>query len=170
MKQPIFFIPLLASLFIFSEISAQGKYAGTMKKIIGSTYTDSRNIAVLNGWQFVEGSVVNPLNDPETITVDVFQKGTTWIVFFSIKEDTAAATYKIMDIIEVKAVMKGWQIRSGFCRSNKNENPEIVALVKKSTVVEYLKPAKKAWRFNRDKRRFEIISTAGIDCINQALD
>jgi hypothetical protein len=165
---------LIAVLFLLcltkNGFSQPGKYAGQQKSLIGKTYTDSRRIVQLKTWQFREGSVVNPLNDTEMITVDVFQKGTTWIVFFSIQEDTAAASYKIMDVIEIKAVMKGWQIRSGFCRSNKNENPEIVALVKRSTVSEYLKSVKKAWRFNRNKRRFEIISPEGVDCVNQALD
>jgi len=153
------------------QVKAQpGKYAGTMKKLIGITYSDSRNISALKGWQFREGSVVNPLDDPEMITVDVFNKGTTWTAFFSVKEDTAIDKYKIMDVVEVKNVLKGWILKTTFCRQHKNENAEIVALVKESSTLEYLKPAKKAWRFNRDKRRFEILNVKGIDCLNEGID
>jgi hypothetical protein len=165
------YIIFLLLLFLTEPVFSQpGKYAGQQKYLIGKVYTDSRNIEQLKTWKFQGGSLVNPIDDPEIITVDVFSKGNTWIVFFSIKEDTAASSFMIMDVVEVKNVMKDWQLRTTFCRSNKNENPEIVALVKKSTVVEFLKPAKKVWRFNRDKRRFEIISATGIDCINEALN
>ena len=64
-------------------IKAQpGKYAGTMKSLINTVYTDSRSIPALAGWSFSEGSVLNSLNDPEMITVDVFKRGTT--VLFSL--------------------------------------------------------------------------------------
>ncbi len=163
----IFFLLSFLSFAFVNAIAQPGKYAGTKKNLIGKIYTDSRNIAGLEGWQFREGSVVNPPDDPEMITVDVFQKGTTCIVFFSIKEDTTSAAYTIMDVVEVKSVMKGWQLKTTFCRKDAVENVEIVALVKWSPSLEFLKPAKKAWRFNRDKRRFEILSIKSIDCINE---
>ena len=148
---------------------AQGKYAGTKKNLIGKTYTDSRKIPGLSGWQFREGSVINALTDPEMITVDVFQRGTNWIVFFSVREDTALATFTIMDVVEVRNVVKGWQIKTTFCRSNKIENSRIIAWAKDASS-EYLKIIKKAWRFNPDKRRIELISIKGIDCLNEGFD
>lgn len=163
MKIIWFILFQFGALFLFAQT---GRYAGSMKNLVGKSYTDSRNIAGLKGWEFREGSVVNSLNDPEMITADVFQKGTTWIVFFS-RKDTASTEYTIMDVIEVKSVMKGWKLKTTFCRRNAVENIEIVALVKWSPTLEFLKPAKKAWRFNRDKRRFEILPVKGIDCINE---
>ncbi len=159
----------LAVLFIsaFNNLNAQaGKYAGTMKKLIGKVYTDSRNIAALKGWQPREGSVLNPLTDPEMILADVFQKGTTYIVFFSIKEDTASTMYKIFDAIEIKAVLKGWIIKTALCRQNKIESPYIFAWLKE-TPTDYMKTIKKAWRFNPDKRRIEILPIKNIDCMNE---
>lgn len=145
----------------------QGKYAGTKTDLIGVTYTDSRSIQVLKGWEFQSGSVISPFDDPEMIIADVFRRGSTWICFFSVKEDTISDRQTIIDVVEVKNVLKGWQLRTTSCRQNKAENVEIVALVKWSPSQEFLKPAKKVWRFNRDKRRFEIMGVNGIDCINE---
>lgn len=142
-----------------------GKYAGTKKSLIGKKYTDSHSIKGLQGWTFREGNVLNPLTDPEMITVDVFQKGTTYIVMFSIKEDTASDIFLIVDVMEVKGVAKGWQIMSGMCRQNQQENTYIVAWLKEATT-EYLKTIKKAWKFNPDKRRIEVIPVKGVDCVN----
>lgn len=151
-------------------IKAQpGKYAGTMKSLINTVYTDSRSIPALAGWSFSEGSVLNSLNDPEMITVDVFKRGTTVFVFFSIKEDTASQEFRIVDILEIKAVSKGWTIKTSLCRKNKIENSWIVALAKE-TPTEYLKVLKKTWRFNPDKRQIEIINSKGIDCLNEGFD
>jgi len=161
---------ILSLILVAGTASAQGKYAGTKKSLLGKTFTDSRQLTALKGWQFREGSVITPIDNPETIIIEVFQKGTTCIVIASIKEDTAMTESVIADVVEVKNVLKGWQIRTAFCRSNKIENIEIVAHVKSSTTQEFLKPAKQAWRFNRDKRRFEVLSIKGIDCISEGGD
>jgi hypothetical protein len=31
-------------------------------------------------------------------------------------------------------------------------------------------PVKKAWSFNRDKRRFELLAIANVDCLNEGFD
>lgn len=164
---------ILLSIFIFvhaSGCNGQGKYAGTKPDLIGVTYLDSRSIPALKGWEFQSGSVVSPYDDPESIIACVFKKGNTWLCFFSIQEDTASEIQTIMDVVEVKNVLKGWQLYTTSCRQNKVENVEIVALVKWSPLQEFLKPAKQAWRFNRDKRRFESATVKGVDCINEGLD
>ena len=142
-----------------------GKYAGTKKSLIGKVFTDSRDLAALKGWTMMEGGVANSLNDPEQITSDVFKKGTTYVVFFSIKEDTASDKYTIMDVVEITGVVKGWTVRSSFCRQNEQENNYIIAWGKENKE-EFMKLIKKAWKFNPDKRRMEAIPVKGIDCEN----
>lgn len=167
MKLQYIFLVLLFALF--SDITfAQGKYAGTKKSLIGKTYTDSHSIEGLEGWQFREGSVITAMDDPEMITVDVFQKGTTCVVFFSIKEDTADTDFTILDVLEIKGVTKSQYVKTAFCREDKIENAEIVALIK-PIHAEYVR-ALKAWRFNRDKRRIEIKNVSRIDCLNEGFD
>lgn len=162
----------IAFLFLTTVFCSfgQGKFSGTKSDIIGVTYQDSRNIPGLELWQFQSGSVISPFDDPEMIIACTFLKGNSWLCFFSIKEDSASEVYTIMDVLEVKNVFKGWQLKTISCRQNKVENVELVALVKWSPSQEFLKPAKQVWRFNRDKRRFEIVSVKGVDCINEGLD
>lgn len=165
-----FFITFFYLAAFSCSCFCQGKYASTKANLIGVKYEDSRNILGLKGWEFQSGSVTSAYDDPEVIIACIFKQGNTLLCFFSIKEDTASEIYTIMDVVEVKNILKGWQLKTTFCRQNKVENVEIVALVKWSPSQEFLKPAKKAWRFNRDKRRFEIASAKGVDCINEGLD
>ncbi|MGB3007316.1 MAG: hypothetical protein WBC06_12450 [Chitinophagaceae bacterium] len=153
-------------LFSVTTILAQpGKFAGTKKSMIGKVYTETTEIAQLNGWKQMEGGVINKPGDPEMIIVDVFKKGTTYLVFFSIKEDTASDKYTIYDLAEITGVQKGWVIRSSFCRQNKVEDSYIIVWGKQTNDA-YMKLIKKAWRFNPDKRRIELTPVKGIDCEN----
>jgi len=145
---------------------AQGKYAGTKKSFIGKKFLNSRNIPGLTGWQFREGSLLTAIDDAEVMTADVFKKGTTYIVLFSIKEDTADAKFTIADVIEVKNVLSSQHIRTGMCSEGANEAVDIVALAKKQNNVEFSR-AIKAWRLNRDKRRVELISPKLVKCMNE---
>lgn len=162
-------LTLLLGFLFFSNtlIKAQGEFAGSMKKLIGTAYKDSRSIRGLEGYEFREGSLISRIDDPESITVDVYQKGTTRVAFFSIMEDSSTHEYTVMDVLEIKNVQPGWQIRTTFCRQNEIENVEIVALVKSSDNEDYQKAVKHAWRFSRDKRRIRAISIKGIDCMRE---
>jgi hypothetical protein len=159
------FTAFLASFFSLSIKAQPGKYAGTHKALIGKVYTDSRNIPQLKSWTFQEGAVLNPLTDPEMILVDVFKKGTTYLVFFSVREDTASENSEIVDVIEVKGVAKGWTVRTSMCRQNKQASSYLFVWGKEDTK-EYMKVIKKVWRFNPDKRKIEIIPVKGVDCEN----
>ena len=155
-------------MFIFLSLlayltRAQGQFSGSMKSLINKTYQDSKLIPELQEFEFQEGSLVSDIDDPESITVDVFEKGNRSIVFFSIMEDTINHFYRVMDVVEVTEIHEGWKVRTTFCRQFGVDNVEVIALVK-SSQAEYLKPASKAWRFNRDKRKFEALDPAGVDC------
>ena len=162
MKRVLLFCLLFSASVCFAQ---PGKYAGSMKKFIGKTYTDERNIFGLSGWQFQQGSMITGVNDPELMTADVFKKGTTYIVLFSIKEDTLDAKFTIADVIEIKNVLSSQHIMTGTCTDGPNELIDIVALAKMENNKEFSK-AIKAWRLNRDKRRIEIASPKLIKCMN----
>jgi len=57
------------------------------------------------------------------------------------------------------------------CREGETTNEEIVAWVKQ-TNAEIISNAniKKAWRFNRNKNRFEAMPVKNITCINEGLE
>lgn len=159
---------LTAALICFLSVSnvayAQtGKYAGSKKSLIGKEYT--RDMAGLKGWESLGGSVISNMDDPETITADIFRKGTTQIILFCIKEDTATDIFIIADVVEVKAVTSKQEIKTGLCRKNKTESAMTVALIQPRN--QQYNKALKAWIFNRDKRRVEIIPAAKVDCLHE---
>jgi hypothetical protein len=163
-------ICLFFALFLYFTVSvnAQGTYAGTMKKLIGVKYKESNTIAALKGYKLSQGSLISDVNDPESITVDIYQKGSDAVVFFSIQE-SQDEQYTIVDVLEYKNVPQGWLLKAAFCRLNETEDVEIVALVKSGTE-EFLKPTKQAWRFSRDKRKLLSMDKQGVDCISEGGD
>lgn len=152
-------------LFATAIFAQPGKYAGTKKSLIGKIYTDSRYIPGLKGWTYMEGALLNHIDDPEQITADVFKRGTSYVVVFSIKEDTASDKFEIQDVIVITGVAKGWAVRSGTCSWLNQANPYIVAWGKE-TQDEYMKLIKKAWRFDPDKRRVIGIPVKTVVCEN----
>ena len=159
-------LPLIALLFLLVNIHAQnGKYAGTKKSLIGKTFTDSRNMPGLKGWTLREGSLLNHIEDPEYIFADVYKKGTSYIVVFSIKDDTTSDKFEIQDVIEITGVAKGWDIRVGTCTWF-GQPDSYIAVWGKETQDEYMKLIKKAWRFDPDKRRVNAIPVKTIKCEN----
>ena len=152
----------------FTTMAQPGRYAGTKKGLIGTVFTDSRNIQRLSGYTAVVGSVLTQLSDPPMICVDVFKKGTTYLVFFSI-EDTVSKKFTIADVMEIKPVTKGWTIVSSVCRQHGSDNSFLVAWAKESKK-EYMTVLKKAWEFNTEKGWIDSVSTKGISCLNEAFD
>ena len=160
---------LLCFCLVKTNVVAQGKFAGALKSLIGQKYTRaSSELKLLKGYKFFQGDVISEMNDPDQTMVEIYTKGSTTIVFFSTMMQ-GDSFYQVYDVLEVKDVTKGWEIKTSTCRDNTNPNIEIVALVK-STATEFTKTVKRAWRYNRDKIRIEKISTKGIDCINGALE
>jgi hypothetical protein len=162
----------IAILFAFmlsgtGSYAQPGKYAGSKKSLIGKEFADMAKLPALKGWKYMEGAIVNsnPNADVEMHSVSIFKAGTAYLIIFSINEDTAQDTYKIMDVVQVAGVAKGWTVRSASCRRDKENDAYIVAWGKETTA-EYMKLIKKAWRINPDKRRIEIIPVKNIDCEN----
>lgn len=164
----------LASLFIglalFTE-AQPGKYAGSKKSLLNKFFHDSKHIDGLKGWQFREGSVVNNINDPDLFTVDVFQKGNSFVILFSVKEDAQDSTdkdFQVADVVEIKNLPASQEVKTAVCREYRSENPRIAAVVTKQKK-EYMR-AIKAWRLNLDKRRIEAVAASTVDCLNEGFD
>jgi hypothetical protein len=151
-----------------TAMAQPGRYAGSKKGLIGTVFADSRDIQSLSGWTAIVGSVLTQLSDPPMICANVFKKGTTYIVFFSI-EDTVSKKFTIADVIEIKPVTKGWTIVTSLCKQDGADNSFLFAWAKESRK-EYLTVIKKAWEFNTEKGRIDVASTKGITCLNEGFD
>lgn len=158
---------LTALLFLIPAacLAQPGKYAGTKKSLIGKSFTSSRTIPGLTGWTQKEGSLLNDIHDPEFLFADVYQKGTTYLVVFSVREDTASEHTVITDVLEITGVQKGWTIRTASCERNNGPDPYIIVWGRENQDA-YMKLFKKAWRIDPDKRRINIIPVKGIRCEN----
>lgn len=167
-------VMVVICLLSAGSLMAQGQYAGTMKKIIGATYRYSDSIPGLRTWTFNQGSLLSAFDDPESIAATVYKKGNTLLVFISIGMEDAETDsqniprMKVIDVMEIKNVGKGQEIKTSVCRQNKKENQWILALIKPAAV-DYSK-ALKAWQFNREKRKLQVISTKMVDCMNEGFE
>jgi hypothetical protein len=155
----------MAALFNVGIVAAQtGKFAGSMKKLIGTKFTGNNLDKKLKGFTYKGGTVLSF----SEVSLILYQKGTTQLVVLAEKYDNSEESM-VRDIIEEKNIPKGWELYVSVCRENKNPNVEIVALVK-ITPTTYFKQVKKAWRANRDKFKFETKNKKGIDCLNEGQD
>ncbi len=168
-------VPILAFVFLnsfvfVSAIAQPGKYAGTeFKKIINTRFSDESNISALKGYQFHEGTLLNSLDDPERFFLNVYAKGTTRVILFTVLIDTAKFVYEIVDVIQLKNISEQLEFKSVTCRQNKEENSEILALVKPAEK-QYFNDIKKAWICDKNKRSFRAIALKGIDCLNEGYE
>jgi hypothetical protein len=160
---------LVVALCLGRFASAQGKYAPTLKNLIGKSFADERKVAGLKGYAFTEGTMITPINDPQRMAVDVYRKGNQAVVLFSLLTDSVKMISTILDVIEIKNILKGWDIKVATCSLNGNEQADVVALAKTGTK-EYTTTVSKAWRCNRDKIRIEAISAKGLKCLNEGME
>ena len=163
---------LLSALFIIMLkpcADGQGKYAGDFKNLIGKTYTDDKEVPGLKGFPCHEATMVSDMSDPQQLFLNVYIKGATGVVVFSVKEDSSEKEFHVVDVIGIKGIPKGYEINTTTCREGETEGQILVALVK-STTATYAGPVKKVWRCNRDKLRFETMSIKGVKCLNEAGD
>jgi hypothetical protein len=146
--------------------NAQGEFAGSRTKpLIGKTFNNDRVLPGLEDYTYRQSTLASDTEDPEQFSVAVFQKGPTYLVLFTINKDTTVDDYTILDILVVKQVKKNEDVKVLLCRQNKQSNIELVAVTQTSTTG--FSPALRAWRFNREKRKFETYASAGVDCLNE---
>lgn len=166
MKKFVLAVGLISILY---SASGQGQFAGTKTKpLIGKTYNNDRILPGLPDYEYREVTLASDQDDPEQFSVSVFQKGPTYVVLFTLNKDTTTDDYIVLDVLVIKQVKKNQAVKTVLCRQNKISNLEIVAVTQPGN--SEFSPALRAWRFNRDKRRFELMSIKDIDCMNEGDD
>lgn len=171
MKILFFAVLICTGSFIYNDAHAQpGKYAGTaFKKMINSGFSDERAVTGLEGFDLLESTLLNRLEDPERLFLNVYTRGTERVVLFSVLTDTIAFNFTILDVLHLKNVKEALELRSVTCRKNKVENPQIVALLMPAEKM-YFNNIKKAWLCDWRKRAFISIPVKGIDCLNEGYE
>jgi hypothetical protein len=163
---------LVCMLFILASstgVNAQGKYSGAFKKLIGTTFKDERHMTSLPGYKFRQGSMAGDINGPHPMGLYVFIKGSSAVVALTQVADSAANIPTIVDVIDIRNIPKGWEIKTGGCQVGEAEGQTIVGLVNPGKK-EYTSVIRQAWFCNLDKLRFEAISTKNMKCLNEGQD
>jgi hypothetical protein len=90
-----------------------------------------------------------------------------WFCKLTSRDTEGRPFLKILDILILPTIEKNEELLMGTCKYNEEMDPEIVAIVKfnesevKSDVI-------KAWRANRNSRKFEVIPVTNITCFNES--
>lgn len=164
-----FYVVVFFALFPFQAIFSQGSYTKNFKQQIGKTFTDEKHISWLKGYGFREGTMITDMDDAEPQFLTVLIKGSTGIVIYSAKSDTVTNIRQVLDVIEIRNISKGWEIRTVGCQEGETEDQIIVALVNTGKG-EYVKEVKQAWLCERDRLKIEAISSKNIKCVNEGQD
>jgi hypothetical protein len=159
----------LVLLFSVAAISQDKHPDVEFKKLINTTFNDENNIPALTGYQLQESTLLNSIDDPERLFLNVYSKGFARAVLFTALTDTVAFTFRILDVLHLKSVREELEFKSVTCRRDKIENSQILALVKPAGK-SYFTDIKKAWICDREKGRLRAISVKGIDCLNEGYE
>lgn len=158
------FLLAVWGLFSFHWAWAQGEFAGAKTKpLIGKQFANERVLPGLPGYEYRSVTIVSDEDDPEQFSVAVFQKGPTYVVLFTHNKDTTTDVYTVLDVLVIKQVKKNEVVRTALCRQNRQSNPEIVTVILAAETA--FTPALRAWCFNRDKRRFQVMAVKDVDCM-----
>ncbi len=160
---------LVICLFLCNMLFSQGRYTTSYKKLIGTSFTDDHHIKGLAGYSYREGTMLGTINDPVLFYLNVYWKGQNAVVIFSQQEDTAKRVFAILDVIELKNIPKGFDIKTVGCQYGDTEGDILVALVKPGKG-EYVSLVKQAWFCNRDRIRVEAVSASRVKCLNEGDD
>ena len=147
---------------------AQVKYAGVLKNLVGKIFVNEKQNALLKGYSWRAGDLITDINDPKPQFLTMYIKGSETVVLYSAKSGTAAKQFTVIDLLLIKNVLPGWEIRIAGCTEGQAAAEIIVALVK-SGKSKYTSAAK-AWQINRYKLRIETLAVKGITCINEEGD
>lgn len=162
MKQLLHIILIFIFTYCSTVSTAQGKFAGSEKILIGKSYTDQKNIPWWKNYTLIQGSVISPVGDPVLFTANVYKKGNVRLLVFSKSAESNSHLFMILDVIEIKNFQPGWKLRTVDCDNGNEGATNIVALVQarkgKNDIV------LKAWRCNMDKIRFDAMSTKLLHC------
>jgi hypothetical protein len=160
----------LGSVFSNCAHAQPGRHAGaTFKKMIGSCFSDERTVAGLEDFELYESTLLNRLDDPERLFLQVYAKGSERVVLFSALTDTISFHFTVHDVLHLKNVKAEFEFKSVTCRKNKVEDPQILALLIPAERM-YINSIKRAWICDWEKKAFINIPVNGIDCLNEGYE
>ncbi|MBS1950623.1 MAG: hypothetical protein OJF59_000814 [Cytophagales bacterium] len=155
---------LFAVCLCFSILvcSAQGRFAGSYRSLIGKKFFDEKQLTPLNNFTSRGGSVLGNPGGEADLSVSWYSKGNLIVALYESRENSTKEI-TVIDVLEIKNVQKNQELAMGVCTDGENEMPGLVALVQPSSAKRY--KAIQAWNFNLDKIRIESWSADKVTCL-----
>src|SRR5882672_432990 len=123
------------------HLMGQGKFAGSYASLAGKTYTDVKQLTLLNNFTYRGGTLLSDINDPDGFSGEWYSKGNLIVALF---EQKAGRNGKaILDVLEIRNVQKDQTLSIGDCQDGESVNEGIVALVQTSKADRF--KALRAW-------------------------
>lgn len=171
MKNLIGFIFLLSFSILFGcqTIAQKIRTDDHFRHLIGNTFKVGTDPEGLNGYEYVGGSVLTPLDVKNMVLSTEYRSGKNILITFSRMNDPETELYVVEDVLHIRNLHQDWELKTGLCRLNEVEDAAIISVVKPAKL-EYSKDVKKAWRFNWQTLVLEEISTKDVDCLNEGFD
>ena len=112
------------------DVAAQAQFAGTKKGLLGKSFTDHNKNSLLTGYSWHQGDLISGKDDVPAEFLNIYFKGQDAIVLYSVQKLQSAEAYQVADLIELKQLPPGSDIRTAGCSEGNTEGQIIIALVK----------------------------------------
>ncbi len=169
-------LPLIAATFLAATLPGISQPASNQKpatltksrSYIGLKYRDvPKGAESLGGWLL---DVQNDGSFKYGVARVRDRKGEMlWLNRFIAHDlNTGKAIFQVKDVLDLPTISKSQVFAGhGFCKRNGKLDPDLAAIVEATDTAERTK-IYRAWRVDRAKEKFEVISTKGIACENPA--
>jgi hypothetical protein len=159
-------------LFLFlltaSSAFAQGELASEYKNLIGTKFSNGKQIKALKIFRYEQGNVIGEISPeaPYFSMLNVYRNKTTALVIVSKRISINPDVFSIIDVLKITNLSKDLEIRTFGC-SRKDSLPDetIIAVVGLGTKKQTIKQA-----FVLYDIRFKTMITKGIKCLDYEMD
>jgi hypothetical protein len=152
-----------------SAISQNLKVDDNFRHIIGNTFKVDTDPQGLGEYTYVGGSVLSPLEVENMVVITEYRYQQNVLITFSRKNNPANELFTIEEVLHIKNLKNGWDLKTAVCRKDTEDDPSIIAIVKAGNK-EFSDNVKMAWRFNWQTLTLEKITVKGIDCLHEGFD
>lgn len=159
-------IRLLLLMLLFATTSCQSQQLSELNDIQslrGKPYSDDSLPPLLKKYQFIESSQASAMNDEEQFAVYVYRLHNDYLVFFTL--NNTKGNKIVQDVLSIAGVKEQEEVKTVLCWEGAVNNVELVAVVNPKN--EQHTKAERVWRFNRDKRKFEVHTAKNVSCLNE---
>lgn len=169
MDKKLYLLFFLFIIFSPSAISQNLKVDDNFRHIIGNTFKVDTDPQGLGEYVYVGGSVLSPLEVENMVVITEYRYQQNMLITFSRKNKPANELFTIEEVLHVKNLKHGWELKTAVCRMEALEDPSIIAIVKPGDK-EFSDNVKMAWRFNWQTLTLEKLPVKGIDCLHEGFD